>query len=419
MSPNSLTSQVDAPSKPLATDSLHAQFLEASVPQWLIDASGPRKAAIKRAGTTRPGWYTSASVQQRQHLDARFKDSVTAQIQLDKTMSTFKDIDAFARPLLIEALKSRHQVDVDVDKTFICLKRPLSMGVLAVEIGSFEVLKLPMLQAALHNFESRECEYGAFHRSSGFIVETATPGTYTSVPVNVSVRGFLSLCRDLDIGAKYQAYLKSFFHPEDTATETTLREHFIASQKAALRAAAERALLAKDIEPEDHAMILSVIKGEKRPRVGGKPVWFRDLGLMRERLVGCVVFTIAEKRRSFEAVILYVPNDPEHPLKRYTGKQVNDTFKRLFTARDARQAQSAEPTPYQRFSASSCLMTNGPITSASSSRKQTTHLRMCCGRRGAGSSRSSPRLFRLSRFGNCHPSARKCSRTLTLTSAPR
>jgi Leucine-rich repeat (LRR) protein len=349
MSPNSLTSQDDAPSKPLATDSLHAQFLEASVPQWLIDASGPRKAAIKRAGTTRPGWYTSASVQQRQHLDTRFKDSVTAQVQLDKTMSTFKDIDAFARPLLIEALKSRHQVDVDVDKTFICLKRPLSMGVLAVEIGSFEVLKLPMLQAALHNFESQECEYGAFHRSSGFIVETATPGTYTSVPVNVSVRGFLSLCRDLDIGAKYQAYLKSFFHPEDTATETTLREHFIASQKAALRAAAERALLAKDIEPEDHAMILSVIKGEKRPRVGGKPVWFRDLGLMRERLVGCVVFTIAEKRRSFEAVILYVPNDPEHPLKRYTGKQVNDTFKRLFTARDARQAQSAEPTPYQRF----------------------------------------------------------------------
>jgi Leucine-rich repeat (LRR) protein len=349
MSPNSLTAQDNGPARPQATDSFHAQFLEAAVPQWLIDASEPRRTAIKRAGTVMPDWYARASSAQRQILDASFKSSVTAQVQLDNTLSSFKDIDAFARPLLLEALKSRHQVDVDVDKTLLCLKRPLVMGIFQAEIGSFEVLKLPLLQAALHNFESQECKYGAFHRSSGFIVETTTPGIYTPVPVNVSVRGFLSLCRDLDIGAKYQAYLKAFFHPADTAAETLLREHFIASQKAALRAAAERALLAGDIQPEDHAMILSVVDGEKHPRVGGNPVWFHDLGLMGERLVGCVAFTIAEKRRSFDATILYVPNDPEHPLKRYSGQQADETFKRLFTTRDAQQAQSAEPTPYQRF----------------------------------------------------------------------
>lgn len=350
MPPDSLNPQAaDRPVKPSATNSLHASYLEASVPRWLIDASAQRKAEFKRAGTALPGWYTRASPKQRKSLDVSFKNSFMAQTQLDKTMSSFKDIDAFARPLLLQALKSRFGVEVDVDKTLLCLKRPIRLGLVGEEVGTFEALTVPMLQAALHNFETEECEYGAFHHSSGFVKETATPGKYSAVPVNVSVRNFLGLCRELDMGAKYQTYLTSFFYPADAKTQVTLRRHFITSQKAAMRAAADQALLTKDIRLEDHAMILSVIHGERNPRVGNKQVWFQDLGLMRHRLTGCVVFKIADKYRPVDAVILYVPNDPEHPLKRYAGTQMRDTLKRLFSARDAQQANSPEPTAYQRF----------------------------------------------------------------------
>ena len=72
-------------------------------------------------------------------------------------MSRMQDIDAFAEPLLVKALKDQFAVELDVTKTFLQLKKPLEMGIFKVEVGTFEVLKLPLLQAALHNFEEQEC----------------------------------------------------------------------------------------------------------------------------------------------------------------------------------------------------------------------------------------------------------------------
>ncbi|MBC3376493.1 hypothetical protein HU762_21350 [Pseudomonas sp. SWRI92] len=337
------------PTNPRATESLHADFLEAAMPAWLIDASTQRRQAVKQAGTQPPAWYTNASPGQRKVLDACFKENVVAQNQLDKTLSSFIDVDTFGRGLLIQALKDQFKVETDVDKTLLCLRRPVRMGAFEVEVTSFELLKLPLLQAALHNFERWECDDGAYHESSGFLVETVTSGTYAPVVLNLSVSQFLTLCRTLDIGAKYQAYLQSFFYPVDATTETTLRQQFIASQKAAMRAAAEQALLTKDIEPKDYAMILSVIKGENNPRMGNKRVWFEDMTLMKQRLVGCVAFSICEMHRYSTEMILYVPHDPEHPFKRYDDSQIQTRFKQLLTTPDTGPSQDASPTPYQRF----------------------------------------------------------------------
>jgi Leucine-rich repeat (LRR) protein len=335
--------------KPRATESLHADFLESAMPAWLIEASPQRKTAIKQVGTQLPAWYTEASPEQRTAMDACFKESIAAQNQLDKAMSSFQDIDTFARPLLLQALKDQINIAVDVDKTLLCLARAMELGAFRIEIDTFELMKLPLLQAALHNFESWECDTSAYHKRSGFVVETDTPGTYAPVALNLSVGQFLTLCRTLDIGAKYQAYLTSFFYPADAANDTTLRQRFIASQKATMRAAAEQALLTKDIEPADYAMILSVIAGENNPWLGRKPVWFCDMTLMKLRLVGCVAFEICEVHRYSNETILYVPHDPVHPLKRYNGDQLKTRFKQLLTTSDTGQSQDIGPTSYQRF----------------------------------------------------------------------
>ncbi|BBP71309.1 hypothetical protein PHLH6_33130 [Pseudomonas sp. Seg1] len=334
--------------RPAATQSLHGDFLEQSIPQWLTDASTQRRQAFKDIHTTLPPWYRNAAPDQREALNVSFVASLEAQNRLDQSMATFQDVEAFARPLLIKALKDRFQLQVDVDKILLCLRRPLEISIFEIELSSFEVLKLSMLDAALHNFEDYECKPGAYHKTSGFVKQTATTDTYEAVPVNLSVSQFLTLCRSLDIGKQYQAYLKGFFYPAATTAPTALREPFIASQKAALRAAAELALLKKDIEPADYTMIVSVINGERHPWMGRKQVWFEDLGLMRKRMTGCVAFSICEKYRYSDEVILYVPNDPEHPLKRYSGAQMKQEFKSLFTAGSA-AVTGAEPTPYQRF----------------------------------------------------------------------
>ncbi|VVN89194.1 hypothetical protein PS718_01750 [Pseudomonas fluorescens] len=336
-------------SKPAITESIHGDFLEAATPQWLIDTSSPRRAALKNASTVMPQWYQDASAEQRKTLDASFSASMTAQAQLDKTMASFKDIDAFAEPLLTKELKDRYGVEVDVTKTLLTLRRPLEISILEVEVASFEFMTLTLLQAALHNFEAWECKAGAYHKSSCFGEQETPADTYKSVPLKLSVSEFLSLCRSLDIGAKYQAYLRSFFHPPEADVEKTLREHFIAAQKATMKAAADQALLTKDILPADHAMIQSVINGEVNPWMGKQQVWFRDMGLMKKRMTGCAVFVICEKYRYAEELIVYIPHDPEHPFKRYTWDQFKQEFKRLLTARDPAEPDQAAPTAYQRF----------------------------------------------------------------------
>ncbi|MFL1559055.1 NEL-type E3 ubiquitin ligase domain-containing protein [Pseudomonas sp. O64] len=330
-----------------ATRSVHGDFLEKAVPQWLVDATPARRSALKRAAPVLPSGYKNASPERRKALNASLKASAIAQVQLDTSMATFLDVDAFARPLLLKALKDQYQVEVDVDKTFLCLRRPLAISVAEVEISSFELLKLSMLQAALHNFEAWECKPSAYHETSGFVLETTTAGTYESTTVNVTVSQFMTVCRRLDIGAQYQTYLKAFFAPVDASPEPPLRQHFIASQKATLKAAADYALITGDIEAADHAMIVSVVNGNLYPTIGSKRVWLLDLSLMKKRLTGCVYFAIGDKYS--DELILYIPHDPAHPLKRYTKQHLRDEFKRLFTAREGMSAHDPAPTAYQRF----------------------------------------------------------------------
>ncbi|MNM38065.1 putative E3 ubiquitin-protein ligase ipaH7.8 [compost metagenome] len=337
-------------SRPLpGQSSIHSELLEQLTPQWLINATPQRRAEIKDTGTRAPDWYQRASTGQQQTLKDSFNASFAAQSRLDKTMSSLQDIDTFAEPILTKALKERFGVEVDVNKTQVCLRRPLEVGVFEIEVSSFEVLKLSLLQAALHNFEASECEEGAFHRKSGFVVETSTPGTFQVATFDMTVREFLSLCRKLDIGTQYQQHIQAFFQSANAQKQTPLRDQFIASQKAAMRAAAELALLKKDIEPEDYKMILSVTEGEIHPKVGNKSVWFRDLNLMKRRMTGCVVFSISEQYRYTSDFIVYIPHDPEHPLKRYTSEQMREEFKRQFTGRDASPAPDDGPTAHQRF----------------------------------------------------------------------
>ncbi|UII73842.1 hypothetical protein LVW35_11965 [Pseudomonas sp. HN11] len=332
-----------------ASKSIHHTFLKKTIPPWLTGLPAPHLSALKATPTVMPVWYKNATPSQREALHTANIASATSLAVLDKEMAGFNDIEAFAKPLLVEALKAQYKVTLDVEKTYLCLRRPLEMGTLGIEVSSFEVLKLPLLQAALHNFEASECEAGAFHLTSGFVVESAVPGEYEPLATTLTVAQFTGLCRTLDMGAQYQTYLKGYFRPADAAADQAHRHTFINAQKDALRAAAELALLKKDILPADHAMILSVINGEVHPTLGGRPVWFRDLGLMKHRLTGCVVFSICEKYRYSDDLILYVPNDPEHPLKRYTYAQMGAELKRQFTDRKSIAADGSGLNAYQRF----------------------------------------------------------------------
>lgn len=327
--------------------SRHGEFIAQSIPDWLLNAAPHRREALKKASGLFPESYQQATAAQQETLRAAYQTSFTSQSVLDKAMLALQDIDTYTRTLLRSALLSQQGISLDVDTTFLRLRKPITLGVLGVEVGSFEVLTLTLLQAAQHNFEASEGDSGVFHSTSGFFTAGAVGGQYQRVDTSLTVTTFIGLCRTLDVGAQYQTYLKDFLHKADA--DTALRQAFIASQKDALRAAAEFALFKKDIEPAHYTMIEQVIGGELNPVLNGKPVWFRDLGVMKKKMVGCLMFDVSEQYRYSSEVILYIPNDPQHPLKHYTAAAFEDAFKQRLVARDASLPRDGTPTAYQTF----------------------------------------------------------------------
>ncbi|WP_254865887.1 NEL-type E3 ubiquitin ligase domain-containing protein [Pseudomonas fluorescens] len=334
---------------PAATRSIHRNYLEQATPAWLIDATSARRAQLKKAPAQLPAWFLRATAQQQRALNEKFTASFKQQTVLDKAMARLQDIDAFAEPLLVKALQEQFQVKLDVHQTLLQLHKPVEVEQVGVTFRTYEIMRLPLLQAALHNFEARECEPGAFLASSGFITQGTLAGKTVPVSTLLTVPQFTALCRSLDIGAKYQRYLNDFLRGADPVAEQVMRQRFTRARKADLAASAEQALLTKDIEPADYQMIVSVINGETNPRMGKKQVWFQDLGLMKKRMTGCVAFVICEKYRYADELILYIPHDPHHPLKRYTWPQMQAMFKQRFTARDTPDPGDGSPTAYQRF----------------------------------------------------------------------
>ncbi|WP_082224319.1 NEL-type E3 ubiquitin ligase domain-containing protein [Pseudomonas trivialis] len=331
------------------TPSIHRKQLVKATPQWLIDTTASRREALKNADSLPTAAYWRATPEQRERLHDCCVASLSAQTALDKTMSALQDIDTFATPLLDHAM--REQFDAGLfAPTWIRLRKTAKYTFINLDIGTYTFLQLELLQAALHNFEADECEKGFFSDSSGFReYRKTTPSQFSLVIFeNMQVHEFLMLCRELDLGGKYQTYIKAFFHPADATREATLRQQFIASQKAAMRVAAEIALLCGDVDDAEYAMVLSVINGEIMPRLGEMTVWFGDLSLKKLRMTGCLVFVV-KRDEDIDRYILYIPHDPEHALKSYRPGKIVAQFTKKFTTPDPPLTSKGNHTAYQRF----------------------------------------------------------------------
>ncbi|MGK9415772.1 dermonecrotic toxin domain-containing protein [Pseudomonas cedrina] len=335
------TPAVSALGEPLTAD---YEIIKDKMPAWLPATHERNRQTFRRADTGHVAWLTSLGEAQRTQLKHYNEAAALSQQAVDEAMAPLQDVDTFARPLLQQALKTQYKVQLDVDRTFVHLRKPLEIGTLGIRAGDFAVQTLSLLQAALHNFEASECEPGAFDRSSRFRSGPQTDAAPVDTVLNVA--DFLALCRRLDIGAKYQTFLKDFLLPADTAVADALQRKVVQAQKDALLAAAYLALLKNDIGSDDYRMISEVVAGRRDVRADGKPVWFSDLSIMGLRLHGCTVFVPVEKYGDARQVLLYIPHDPQQPLKKYDSAQA---MEEALTRQLMAGAVGARLTPYQQF----------------------------------------------------------------------
>ncbi|PNB76542.1 hypothetical protein C1X30_33180, partial [Pseudomonas sp. FW305-BF6] len=87
---------------------------------------------------------------------------------------------------------------------------------------------------------------------------------------------FQTLCRELDIGARYARYLEDRLLPGDAVARRFLQLKIIDSEKAAFKAAVQQALMTGDIDADASDLILKMLDGQRNLTRKGRVMHFAE-----------------------------------------------------------------------------------------------------------------------------------------------
>jgi hypothetical protein len=301
----------------LPDKSIHYELVKKAIPAWLLNASASRIEALKSVGLTIPHWHKDASAAAHRNLNNELKLNWNAQNSVDQALSNLQDVYAFAKPMLQQALKDRFGIDDDVEQTWLRLYAPAKTSWWVHDFASgMQSRTVSLLDAALHNFSNSE----TFTADSEFITRPDTRGHFAikRLKHKMSIDQFKSLCRDLDIGARYEQHLNAFLLSPNRVASNVLRHKVILSQKSALNVAARMALMKKDIGQHAYNVVQGMLDDRANLKWNGQPVSYYNLSMMDVALTGIVLIAADLSTATPPVpVIAYVPHDPEHPLKEY------------------------------------------------------------------------------------------------------
>lgn len=325
----------------------HYAQIKAAIPESLISASPALRAAITQAKPEIPAWYAATTPAQKAALQNLLEASIKSHTALEQATGKVQEVNAFARPLLEAALKTAG-FELDVNQVHLRLYVPVE----GLATG-YRTKTLSLLQAALNNFEARETRAGFFDSASGFITAPGADGRFERHTTTLTIEAFARLCRDLDLGRLYQEHLTTYLLPVQTVSRNLLRERFITRQKDAFRAAAYVALLKGDIRSDDYALLLRIANGERRIKHEGKQVWHRWPSIMELQMHGCLMIDPSVEHGYGTWLIVYIPDHPEHPIKRYEtfADYAEETTRELTAYRpeDYWDSRGVQVTAHQQF----------------------------------------------------------------------
>ncbi|MFA0996178.1 MULTISPECIES: NEL-type E3 ubiquitin ligase domain-containing protein [Pseudomonas syringae group] len=315
----------------------HVQLIKDHSPDWLLQAEPATHAVLRKASAAAPQWLASAresspdQVAALQRLYAEHRDK---EQKICPTLDRLSTLEDFARPLLTAAIKERFGLDVDVDQTWLfhagrakvdqsfisASKDPMTQANIALRAATQSLLK-----AALQNFEDWETASGAM--DSDFGIKAAVFSAYEIIGTQMTGKfvpiyptRFAALCRELDLGGKYQTHLESAFSTSATPGETAdrIRDNFIQLESSSIRLQLQIATLKGLISQPLHDAVLDIVAGKRNVQLDNLSVKCSVLRLWDVELNGIVVFgKDREVATQVEKIVVYIPDDPIAPLKEY------------------------------------------------------------------------------------------------------
>lgn len=283
---------------------------------------------------------------------------------LAKTLKDFKGITEFAKPLLASAISKQFGQSPNVTTTMLYhLRAPNRAD------------EQTLLQAALRNFEADEpFDEVALQETSALapagsmknelydhreIYPFSSTRYKISDKLSIKPAEFAKLCRQLDLGQKYQDHLSAVF--DTPATSATVREQTITANKDRLRLQAHIARMKADLSESAYATLLAVLGASPNPQIDGRTVAYSELTVLGSPLSDVLIIgpvsrkpttTLEDIADAFlptpiwgmavdrnARIIVCIPGDPHNPVKEFSSL---DAFAKDFAIR-------LRSRTYQRF----------------------------------------------------------------------
>lgn len=305
-----------APATPDSFQGRHIEHLKNALPDWLTGTSPARISALESATLPTAQPYAHATPQAHLPLRQAIAEHWRAQNTLDKRLGDINDLYTFAEPLLKAALFTEYG-DIDVKNTFVRLYTDAALAWWTVNVKKGVQSKtLSLLDAALGNFSAtdRFVDFAFLSAQDPRGQQDILHFPHRRTGVRLGAETFKNICRNLDIGARYQARLRQRLGFDNPPVAVVVRDEAITTHKAALNSAAHLAQLKGDLRADALTAVQGLIEQRADVRLDGLPINSYNLSLLDCQLTGILLFMTQPANGR---VIAYVPGDPEHPVKEY------------------------------------------------------------------------------------------------------
>jgi len=317
----------------------------------LLDATADLDTA-QTLQKTLPACLLKASPATLATLDQTARDLHAAQVRVDKDLLALKPLPGFCIDELHTALGDKWPaVTFDVEKDYLSLPG-VDCGCPAISTDEKGIQTFPhatpsLLQAAMQNFSKSEAT-DTFPQGSFIRISSAAQGVSGLTPV-----AFAKLCRELDLGKRYQEHFQKVFGLRDSngkvvATSTMTRD--VATLKKRLfQLDLQLAGLRKHIPDTTQQVLQKLLDNDgvippKTLFYNKRAMIMQGVKLLDSCIWGVVVFSSRSvELYPNERCVVYMPGEPQRPLYEYSSF---NAFKQYLT-------QQLQVTSYKDYFANS------------------------------------------------------------------
>ncbi|MFJ4156922.1 NEL-type E3 ubiquitin ligase domain-containing protein [Pseudomonas sp. NPDC089752] len=262
-------------------------------------------------GKRLPPWLRKASVEQLPALGQALAKSLECRHQLTHLLARIDSIDDFVASAMEAALAERYGMAVNLRRlSFLQGRREPIINSEPVGAHLTEVVyeETPLLEVTLRNFSVDEAAPGGQPAGNRLLVPrlgTARPPTAIE---------FAALCRELDLGERYQQHLDAILKPVNA--EKQVESLLLDACRYAMLEEAHKASLDDRLDASELKLIAAMCLEGKLLRLAGDLVEAKRLTLLNCALEQVVVLEVTDQGPLFNTtrrLLLYIPGDPIAP----------------------------------------------------------------------------------------------------------